>query len=169
MLVAPFSEIKIQPFDISDWSIISVIYQEGIDTKMATFETKIPTWEQWDLAHAKSCRLKAIMNNKIVGWAALSPISKRQVYKGVGEVSIYILSKYRNQGIGKSLLSALISESEKVGFWSLQASIFNTNKASLQLHTSMGFRIIGYKEKIGKLDDIWYDNTILEKRSNYFI
>ncbi|WP_299246068.1 GNAT family N-acetyltransferase [uncultured Aquimarina sp.] len=158
-------EIVIHPFNQSDWSDISRIYKEGIATGMATFETQVPDWNQWDQSHIKSCRLKAVINNQIVGWAALAPTSKRDVYKGVVEVSIYITSKSRNLGIGKLLLAKLIEESEQKGFWTLQAGIFSNNTASIKLHTSLGFRIIGYREKIGKLKDIWYDNTILERRS----
>lgn len=160
------SEIQIQSFDQSDWPAIAAIYKEGIDTKVATFETEIPTWQQWNNSHNTSCRLKATLDTEITGWVALNPVSKREVYKGVAEISIYITSKYRNCGIGKLLLSALISKSEKEGFWTLQASIFSTNIPSIKLHTSVGFRIIGIREKIGKLDTVWYDNTILERRSN---
>ncbi|GAA4276674.1 GNAT family N-acetyltransferase [Aquimarina mytili] len=159
------TNIQITYFTKADWLAISSIYKEGIDTQVATFENQIPTWETWDMAHIKSCRLKAIIKGEIVGWAALSPTSKREVYKGVAEVSIYIASKYRNLGIGKLLLSRLIEKSEEAGFWTLQASIFSTNIASITLHKSLGFREIGYREKIGKLNDIWYDNTILERRS----
>ncbi|MHA7055785.1 N-acetyltransferase family protein [Aquimarina sp. M1] len=160
---------KIKPFNQSDWSDISRIYKEGIDTGIATFETTVPVWEQWNRSHIKSCRLKAVINKEIVGWTALTPISKREVYKGVAEVSIYITSKYQNFGIGKLLLANLIEQSEKEGFWTLQAGIFSENKASIILHSALGFRIIGYREKIGKLNQKWYDNTILERRSKKII
>ncbi|WP_109301681.1 GNAT family N-acetyltransferase [Aquimarina sp. AU474] len=159
------SNIQIEHFSKSDWYEISTIYQEGIATGIATFETKVPSWETWDATHTVSCRLKAIVNQEIAGWAALSPTSKREVYKGVAEVSIYITTKFRNLGIGTLLLSALIKESESAGFWTLQAGIFSQNKASIVLHKSLGFREIGFREKIGKLNNIWYDNTILERRS----
>ncbi|WP_281987849.1 GNAT family N-acetyltransferase [Aquimarina aggregata] len=163
------SNIKIAYFNQNDWSQIATIYKEGIDTGIATFETQIPTWEQWDIAHITSCRIKAVLHDKVVGWAALTPTSKREVYKGVAEVSIYITSKCRNLGVGKLLLSQLINESEKHGFWTLQASIFSLNIPSINLHKSLGFREIGYREKVGKLDNIWYDNTILERRSTLII
>ncbi len=159
------TSIQITYFTEAEWPTISTIYKEGIDTKMATFETRIPSWKTWDMSHIKSCRLKAIIKDEIAGWAALSPTSKREVYKGVAEVSIYITSRFRNLGVGKLLLSRLIEESEAEGFWTLQASIFSNNIASIALHTSLGFREVGYREKVGKLDDIWYDNTILERRS----
>lgn len=161
--------IKIEYFVSKDWPVISAIYQEGIRTEMATFETKIPTWEQWDASHLKPCRIKAITEDTIIGWAALSPASKREVYSGVAEVSIYITSKYRNLGVGKLLLSRLIEDSEKMGFWTLQAGIFSENKASIALHKQLGFREIGYREKIAKLNNKWYDNTILERRSKKII
>jgi len=160
------TKIEITPFDHTNWPSIAKIYKEGIDTQMATFETQIPAWEVWDNSHLKSCRLKAVFEDTLVGWAALSPTSKREVYKGVAEVSIYITSSHRNLGIGSLLLSQLIKESEIQGFWTLQASIFSQNKSSIALHKSQGFREIGYREKIAKLNDIWYDNTILERRSN---
>jgi len=163
------SQLQIAYFSEIDWPKIATIYKEGIDTGIATFETKIPSWETWNVAHIKSCRFKAILQDEIVGWAALSPTSKRSVYKGVAEVSIYITSDYRNLGIGTLLLSTLITASEKEGFWTLQASIFSNNKSSIALHKSLGFREIGYREKIGKLNDIWYDNTILERRSEIII
>ncbi len=157
--------IQILAFTQSDWPEISGIYKEGIDTGIATFETTVPSWEKWNALHIQSCRLKAILDTTIVGWAALSPTSKRKVYSGVAEVSIYITAKYQKLGVGKLLLSHLIKESEKEGFWTLQAGIFSQNKASIALHRSLGFREIGYREKVGKLNDIWYDNTLLEKRS----
>ena len=157
--------IKTAPFTEKDWIAVSQIYKEGIATGIATFETQVPTWSDWNALHIKTCRIKAVSNNILIGWAALSPVSKREVYKGVAEISIYISAKYRNSGIGKVLLTQLINESEKAGFWTLQAGIFSHNKASIALHKSLGFREIGYREKIAKLNNIWYDNTILERRS----
>ena len=165
MLLTMKTNVEITNFTNQDWSDIAAIYKEGIDTGMATFETKIPEWDQWNHSHIDSCRLKAMVNNETIGWAALSPTSSRKVYKGVAEVSIYITSKHRNLGIGTLLLSRLIEESETEGFWTLQAGIFSENKASIALHKSLGFREIGYREKVGKLNDIWYDNTLLERRS----
>lgn len=163
------NDIQISGFTQTDWPIIAKIYEQGIQTGIATFETQIPSWDLWDINHIQTCRLKAIKDNAIIGWAALSPTSKRAVYNGVAEVSIYITSKYQNLGIGKLLLAQLIKESEKAGFWTLQASIFSQNKASIALHQSMGFRLIGYRQKIGKLHGIWYDNTILERRSKIIL
>lgn len=169
MATTPGFTIKTAPFTEKDWITISQIYKEGITTGMATFETQIPTWNDWNALHIKTCRIKAISNNILIGWAALSPVSKREVYKGVAEISIYISTNYRKLGVGKILLTQLINESEKAGFWTLQAGIFSHNKASIALHKSLGFREIGYREKIAKLNNIWYDNTILERRSKIIV
>ena len=151
--------------EIKDWGNVSRIYRLGIDTGIATFEKEIPSWNTWDKAHLKSCRLIAENDNKIVGWAALSPVSGRCVYGGVAEVSVYVDISYNNKGIGTRLLQELIKQSEMNGIWTLQSGIFPENKASIQLHKKLGFREIGFREKIGKKDGVWYDNVILEKRS----
>ena len=151
--------------EIKDWENVSRIYRLGIDTGIATFEKEIPSWNTWDKAHLKSCRLIAEYDNKIVGWAALSPVSGRCVYGGVAEVSVYVDISYNKKGIGTRLLQQLIKQSEKNGIWTLQSGIFPENKASIQLHKKLGFREIGFREKIGKKDGVWYDNVILEKRS----
>ena len=151
--------------EIKDWEYVSRIYRLGINTGIATFEKEIPSWNTWDTAHLKSCRLIAEYDNKIVGWAALSPVSDRCVYGGVAEVSVYVDISYNNKGIGTRLLQELIIQSETNGIWSLQSGIFPENKASIHLHKKLGFREVGFREKIGKKDGVWHDNVILEKRS----
>ncbi len=159
-------KIEIRNIEIEDWSVIARIYQLGITTGIATFETEIPSWSTWNDAHLQSCRFVALLENRIVGWAALSPVSSRCVYGGVAEVSVYIDSNYNGKGIGTKLLLELINRSEKEGFWTLQSGIFPENKASIQLHKKLGFREIGYREKIGRINDgVWRDNIILERRS----
>jgi len=158
-------DIEIKNIEAKDWNEIAKIYKLGIETGIATFETEIPIWSTWDNSHFKTCRFVAWLNNKITGWAALSPVSDRCVYGGVAEVSVYVDTKYNGKGIGTQLLERLISESEKEGIWTLQAGIFRENKASIRLHKKVGFREIGYREKVGKRNGIWYDNTILERRS----
>lgn len=147
------------------WEAVKEIYSEGIATGNATFQTSVPSWEEWDSAHTAVPRLVAIENGKVWGWAALTPVSGRCVYGGVGEVSVYVSAKARGKGLGKLLLQSLVTESEKAGFWTLQAGIFPENAASIALHTSIGFRIIGTREKIGRMDGRWRDTVLLEKRS----
>lgn len=148
-----------------DWEQVAIIYQEGIDTGNATFETRCPPWEVWDEKHRKECRFVARENGKIAGWVALSGVSSRLVYSGVCEVSVYISDEYRGHGVGSILMQALIKESERQGIWMLQAAIFPENKASIHLHEKFGFRQVGIREKIGKRDGIWRDNVFLERRS----
>ncbi len=149
----------------SDWGQVSKIYKEGIDTGFATFETKIPTYDNWDKAHLKNCRFVGIQKDQITGWAALSPVSSRYVYRGVAEVSVYIAKDFRGLGIGKALMKHLILESEKEDIWTLQSGIFPSNSKSIKLHESLGFRHIGKRERVGKLQGVWIDNVLYERRS----
>lgn len=149
----------------SDWSAISRIYAEGIANGFATFETEIPNYETWDTAHMETCRIVALENKNILGWAALSPVSTRCVYGGVAEVSVYVGKKARGQGVGKLLMKTLIDKSEKDGIWTLQSGIFPENKGSIKLHEQMGFRYIGKRERVGKLNEVWKDNLLFERRS----
>jgi len=148
-----------------DWTAVADIYKEGIETGNATFQQQIPSWEEWDQGHLPSCRILAIANQKIVGWAALSPVSGRCVYAGVAEVSVYVSESFRGLKIGSRLLDKLISESEAQQIWTLQAGIFPENKTSLKIHLQLGFRTIGFREKIGKMNAVWRDVLLLERRS----
>jgi L-amino acid N-acyltransferase YncA len=141
------------------------IYQEGINTGMATFETNVPSEQVWNEKHHATLRFVAEEHNKVVGWIAISPVSTRTVYSGVGEVSVYILSDSKGKGIASKLFEILIEESEKAGFWTLQSSIFAINTSSIQLHKKMGFRIVGTREKIAQLHGKWHDTVIMEKRN----
>ncbi|MEL7118367.1 MAG: N-acetyltransferase family protein [Bacteroidota bacterium] len=156
---------KIRPMLSGDWQAVKKIYESGIATGIATFETAAPDWEHWNVGHLKFGRLVAIIDDKLVGWTALSPVSSRCVYGGVAEVSVYIDGAYRRKGLGKRLLNQLIIESEQNGIWTLQAGIFTENTASVKLHERVGFRMIGYRERIGKLNGRWKDNILLERRS----
>jgi L-amino acid N-acyltransferase YncA len=158
-------EVKFRPMTQEDWEQVAEIFSQGIETGNATFETQIPSWDKWDLTHVPSCRIVATIENVVVGWVAMIPVSARKVYAGVGEVSIYISNKYKGLKIGTRLLKKLIEESETEGFWTLQAGIFPENTASIQLHKNHGFRIIGYREKIGIMGSIWRDTILLERRS----
>ena len=147
------------------WEAVKTIYEQGIATGNATFQTTASTYQSWDEGHIKTCRLVATLNNEIVGWAALSAVSSRCVYGGVAEVSVYIATDSRGKSIGSMLLQELIKQSEQNNFWTLQSGIFPENKASIALHEKHGFRILGYREKIGKMDNLWRDTVIMERRS----
>jgi L-amino acid N-acyltransferase YncA len=148
-----------------DWAAVQSIYQEGLATGNATFETDIPEWEDWDKSHLSECRLVARSEGQVFGWAALSPVSGRCVYGGVAEVSVYVAASTRGQGIGKTVLQALIEESEQAGIWTLQAGIFPENVASIALHKACGFREVGYRERLGQMNGLWRDVILLERRS----
>lgn len=144
---------------------VAAIYQEGINTGNATFETCAPSWDIWNSSHLPQCRLVARDGDRILGWAALSPATNRCVYAGVAEVSVYIGKDHRGKGFGNALLEALIGHSEKNGLWTLQAGIFPENLASISLHKSHGFRVVGTREKIGKMNGVWRDVILMERRS----
>ncbi|MEA4919453.1 MAG: N-acetyltransferase family protein [Clostridiaceae bacterium] len=157
---------EIEELNPSDWPQMAAIYLDGIQTKLATFQTEIPTWEQWDKNHSPLCRLAAKNGETVLGWAALSPVSSRSVYSGVVEVSIYVGGQYKHQGVGLSLMTELIRKSEEAGFWTLQSSIIRENSASQALHAKCGFRTIGIREKIGRMDNgKWHDTVLMERRS----
>lgn len=158
--------MTVRSMNPSDWKEVSRIYSEGIATGIATFETQAPTYAQWDKAHTEHCRLIAEQDGEIMGWAALSPVSSRCVYGGVGEVSVYISNKSRGKGVGKLLMEHLIKESEKAGYWTIQSGIFPENTASIKLHEKVGFRYIGKRERVGKIHGVWKDNLLFEKRSD---
>jgi L-amino acid N-acyltransferase YncA len=157
--------LKIRLMGHKDWDQVKAIYAEGIESGNATFETAVPDWEGWNERHLEKCRLVAVHDKIILGWAALSPISARHAYSGVAEVSIYVKSSARNQGVGNALLKKLILESEKAGIWTLQAGIFPENLESIKLHKANGFREVGIRERIGKMHDQWRDVVLLERRS----
>ena len=141
------------------------IYEEGIASGNATFQVKAPAWEQWDNAHVSNVRLVAVEYEKIIGWSAVSLVSSRPVYSGVGEVSVYVDPIAQGRGVGKFLLKELIQHSEQNGFWTLQAGIFPENIASLKIHQNLGFIILGTREKIGKMGNTWRNTILLERRS----
>lgn len=158
-------KITIEPMNAEDWSEVKAIYQQGIDTGNATFESIVPEWQIWDRSHLDICRLVAREDGRITGWAALSRVSARDAYAGVCEVSIYIAPETRGSGVGTVLLNALISQSERNGIWTLEAKIFSENTASLKLHSTCGFRKVGIRERIGQMSGTWRNTVLMERRS----
>ena len=157
--------LRISPVAAGDWPEVREIYRQGIATGHATFETELPDWEKWDRDHLPDCRLVACSEVGIVGWAALSSVSRRQVHAGVAEVSIYVAEAARGLGAGTALLRALIAASERSCIWTLQAGIFPENTASIALHQACGFRQVGTRHRVGKLGNRWRDTVLLERRS----
>jgi len=149
----------------ADWPDVRRIYAEGIATGNATFEQTAPEWEEWDAGKLAAPRLVGEVDGAVAGWAALSPTSKRRVYRGVAEVSVYVAAAFRGQGVGRRLLSQLVEQSEAAGIWTLQAGIFPENRASVYLHEQCGFRIVGVREKIGQMHGAWRDVLLMERRS----
>jgi len=157
--------VEIQIMRDSDWEQVRSIYLEGIATGQATFETDAPNWDTWNEGHLPAPRLVAVTDECVAGWAALSRVSARKAYAGVAEVSVYVAQNSRGRGIGQLLLEALVNESEKIGIWTLQASIFPENTASVSLHKSSGFLEVGTRRRIAKLNGVWRDTVLLERRS----
>lgn len=150
----------------ADWPAVRRIYEEGIATGNATFQTTVPSWESWDTAHLRTCRLVARGDDcAVIGWAALAPVSSRAVYAGVCEVSVYVAPAWHGRGVGRRLLEALVDASENDGRWTLQAGIFPENVASVALHQRCGFRVVGRRERLGSMHGVWRDVLLLERRS----
>ena len=153
----------------ADWPAVALIYAEGLATGDATFEDEPPAWDVWDAAHLKSCRVVAVSKEsgeeEVLGWAALSPVSSRCVYGGVGEVSVYVAERARGRGLGRTLLNRLVVESESAGLWTLQAGVFPENRASIRIHERCGFRTVGVRERVGRLAGRWRDTVLMERRS----
>jgi phosphinothricin acetyltransferase len=160
------SAVRIEPMRQSDWPAVSAIYEEGMRGGTATFETEIPGWEDWDSMHLDRCRLVARLDERVAGWAALSRVSHRKVYAGVAEVKVYVADWARRRGVGRTLLRALIEESEQAGLWTLQAAIFAENRASRKLHGECGFREVGRRERLGRRAGCWRDVILAERRSD---
>lgn len=158
-------DIEIRQMQAGHWPEVVTIYEQGLAGGNATFETELPTWQQWHESHLGRCRLVAVRDEELAGWAALSPVSQRVVYRGVAEVSVYVAREAQGRGVGKALLNALIRCADESGIWTLQASMFPENEASIQLHLACGFRVVGRRERIGRHRDIWRDTLLLERRS----
>jgi phosphinothricin acetyltransferase len=158
--------VRIEPLQPEDWPEVREIYLQGLATGQASFETEAPTWDQWDSARLPICRLVARDAEAIAGWAALSPVSKRAVYRGVAEASVYIAEQRRGKGVGLALLEALIAAAESAGIWTLEGKVFPENLASLALCQRCGFRRVGLRERLGCHKGVWRDVVLLERRSS---
>jgi L-amino acid N-acyltransferase YncA len=157
--------ISIEALTADHWEAVRSIYLQGIATGNATFQQSAPDWKEWDAGHLRACRIVARTDRRIAGWAALSPVSRRPVYRGVAEVSIYVADSARGCGIGTELMARLIAESEAEGIWTLQAGIFPEDVVSISLHSKAGFRIVGTRSRLGCMNGVWRDVVLLERRS----
>jgi len=157
--------MKIRPMREADADAVLAIYAEGIEDRLATFETDCPPWEEWDANHIKECRLGAESDGAVAGRGALSPVSRRVCYRGVAEVSVYVRRAARGPGVGSALLNALVEASEKAGFWTLQSAVLEENMASIRMQERCGFHVVGIRERIGQLDGQWKTTVLTERRS----
>jgi len=148
-----------------EWPEVARIYEEGIATGNATFETEVPLWEAWDESHLAEHRLVAEEDGRVVGWIALAPVSRRPCYDGVAEISVYVAESARGEGVGSALLAAVVLSAERDGIWTLQTSVFPENEPSLALLRRFGFRTVGTRERIGRLHGVWRDTVLVERRS----
>jgi phosphinothricin acetyltransferase len=164
-VTAQTAQVAIAVMVASDWDDVARIYADGIASGLATFETQVPAWEEWDRAHLPGHRLLARDDGTAVGWAALAPVSGRCVYAGVAEVSVYVAAAARGRGIGTALLAALVESSEAGGLWTLEAGILPENEASVRMHERCGFRVVGRRERLGRMRGVWRDVLLLERRS----
>lgn len=169
---SPDSQVHVRPMTPADWPAVRAIYAEGIATGDATFETSPPAWAAWDAGHTPEHRFVAVdapdaadAGGAVLGWVACSPVSDRCVYAGVLELSVYVAAAARGRGVGSALLAALVTSTEAAGVWTLQTGIFPENTASLALHAKHGFRVVGTRERIGRMNGTWRDTVLLERRS----
>jgi phosphinothricin acetyltransferase len=156
--------MDIRPLVSTDWPDIARIYAEGLASGVATFETDVPSWDTWDAVHLPALRLVADRDGAVVGWVAVSRVSRRPAYRGVVEHSVYVDQGVRRSGVGRALLDALVAEAPHHGIWTIQTSIIDANEASLALHEAAGFRVVGRRERIARLDGAWRDTLLLELR-----
>jgi L-amino acid N-acyltransferase YncA len=156
--------VEIRAMRAEDWPAVRAIYEQGIATRQATFETEAPEWTAWNEGHHADLRLVGEEDGFVVGWAALSPVSRRECYAGVVEESVYVEEGARGRGVGIALLARLCSDADAAGIWTIQTSIFPENVASLELHRRCGFRVVGVRERIARLDGVWRDTILLERR-----
>ena len=161
-------DFALLPMQSVDYPSVSRIFTQGIETGNATYDTSAAVWEDWDAKHLMHSRwvVKSANEGSVLGWAALSPVSSRVVFSGVAELSIYVDTDYFGKGMGNALMEAVVASSEENGIWMLQSGIFPENQASIGMHEKFGFRLVGRRERIGKMaNGIWRDIVLLERRS----
>jgi len=156
--------VRTRPMGPDDWPRVAEIYAEGIATGLSTFETEVPTWARWDRDHLPGHRLVAVDGDDVLGWAALSRVSIRDVYRGVAEASVYVAGDARGRGVGELLLDALVAGADAAGIWTVEAVVFPENTTSVAMVESCGFRVVGRRERLGELDGEWRDVLLLERR-----
>jgi L-amino acid N-acyltransferase YncA len=156
-------DIVIRDLAPDDWPEVAAIYREGMRNGMATFETEVPSWKAWHEGH--TIRVVAEVDERVIGWGALAPMSARWCYRGVQECSVYVARDHRGRGVGRTVMQDLIERSERAGIWTIQTSVFPENDASLGLLHSVGFRVVGVRKAIGKRDGLWRDTVLMERRS----
>lgn len=154
----------IRPLERHDWPTVARIYADGLATGVASFETEVPAWEDWDSGHLEALRLVAELDGAVAGWLAVAPVSHRDCYRGVVEHSVYVDASTRGAGVGRVLLERLVAEAPAHGIWTIQTSIIASNEPSLRLHASVGFRVVGRRERIAERDGTWHDTLLLELR-----
>jgi len=157
-------EVIVRDLRPDDWAEVAEIYRDGMRSGLATFEIEVPSWEDWHTAQT----IALVAENElgtVIGWAALGPVSTRWAYRGVAESSVYVAREAQGRGIGRVLMERLIERSDRDGIWTIQTSVFPENNASLKLHRSVGFRVVGVRERIGKRDGLWRDTVLMERRS----
>jgi L-amino acid N-acyltransferase YncA len=156
--------VEVRPFRDDDWPAVHAIYAEGIATGNATFETEVPSFDRWAIAHPPEYRFVAVHDGEVVGWVAATPVSDRCAYEGVLEPSVYVDARVRGGGVGRRLLETLIAHADAAGIWTIQSGIFPENVASVELHKRCGFRVVGTRERLGQLDGVWRDVLLMERR-----
>jgi L-amino acid N-acyltransferase YncA len=164
--LAALDDIRIRAMQPGDWPQVCAIYEAGIATGQATFETEAPTWEAWEARHSLELRFVAVETAAVAGWVAAGRVSLRACYAGVIEHSVYVSPERWGRGIGRLLLDALTAAADGAGYWTIQAGIFPENRASVALHLACGFRVVGRRERLGRLDGVWRDVLLLERRSH---
>ena len=157
--------LEVRDLGQGDWPAVREIFEQGIAGRNATFETEAPSWEAWDSSQLGDHRYVAVEDGQVVGWVAAHPVSSRPCYRGVVEHSVYVDEEFQGRGIGRVLLERLFESTEADGIWTIQTGVFPENEASLKLHERCGFRVVGTQERLGKLDGVWRDVVVLERRS----